>query len=80
MSILTWTTGGFEASPASAHSRGIFGRVLDGIVASRTAKVMPIVTAALQRLSDQELSDLGHSQADIARLRKLPQVYPDFIV
>ncbi len=80
MSILTWTTGGFEATPAGAQSRGFFGQMMDAIVASRTAKVMPIVTAALQRLSDQQLSELGHSPGDIERLRKLPRVAPDYII
>lgn len=80
MSILAWTADGFHTSPADARSRGLFGRAMDAIVEARTAKVMPVVVEALKKLSDEQLRDLGHSQEEIARLRKLPNVAPNYFI
>ncbi len=80
MSFLAWTADGFHTTPADARTRGFFGRVMDAIVASRTARVMPVVVEALKKLSDEQLRELGHSPEDIARLRQLPNVAPNYFI
>ena len=61
------------AAMAAPRSRGALSRLLDGIVEARMRRGRGIAKPYLLALSDEDLTRLGHSRAEVERWQSRPE-------
>lgn len=62
-----------QSGAADAGLRPRLERIVNSLIAARTAQAAPMVAAALARATDAELEALGRTPAEIAEIRAAGQ-------
>ena len=71
--MVTYTMDAAAMAAPRSRSRGAFSRFLDDIVEARMRRGRSIAKPYLLALSDEDLTRLGHSRAEVERWQSRPE-------